>query len=71
MKIGSVVQFNENHKWCGCIGMIEEIKKIETGIRFMVGIPVPDSGTIFTFVMDYENAFDYIGEAKLVYFSED
>ena len=28
MKIGDVVQFNENHEWCGCFGIIEEIKEI-------------------------------------------
>lgn len=32
-----VVQFNENHKWCGCFGFINEIK----GDRIMVGVPVP------------------------------
>lgn len=32
-----VVQFNENHKWCGCFGFIKEIK----GDRIMVGVPIP------------------------------
>lgn len=27
MSIGDVVQFNENHKWAGSIGIITEIKK--------------------------------------------
>jgi len=22
-----VVQFNEKHKWCGCLGIVEEVKK--------------------------------------------
>lgn len=38
-----VVQFNENHKWCGCLGMITEVKKLPSGdIRYMVGIPIPE-----------------------------
>lgn len=52
MEINDVVQFNENHKWRGCFGIITEIKKIynadlkgegiiDTDTRFMVGVPVP------------------------------
>ena len=40
-----VVQFNENHKWCGCFGFIEEIKDE----RVMVGVPVPYKGTAYIF----------------------
>ena len=28
MNKGDVVQFNEKHKWCGCLGFITEIKTI-------------------------------------------
>lgn len=50
MEINDVVQFNENHKWRGCFGIITEIKKIHNanlkgeGIndtRVMIGVPVP------------------------------
>lgn len=65
MRIGDVVQFNENHKWCGCLGIMREIKDCKkNGIRYMVGVPSP-SGIAFIYVMDNENAIEYIGEAYL------
>lgn len=67
MRINDVVQFNENHKWCGCLGIIREFKDCkENGIRYMVGIPIPGKGTAFIYVMDNEDAIEYIGEAHLV-----
>jgi len=42
MEKDDVVQFNENHKWCGCFGIIDEIKDCgENGKRYMVGVPMP------------------------------
>ena len=42
MEVDDVVQFNENHKWCGCLGIINEIKDCgKNGIRYMVGFPIP------------------------------
>lgn len=67
MEIGDVVQFNENHKWTGCLGIIDEIKDCgKNGIRYMVGIPMPQQGTAYIFVMDNENAIERIGRAVLV-----
>ena len=67
MEVGDVVQFNENHKWTGCLGIIDEIKDCKgNGIRYMVGVPVPQQGTAYIFVMSTENAIEKIGEAKLV-----
>ena len=76
MNIGYVVQFNENHKWCGCLGIIEEIKicrvpsenedVIKTDTRYMVGVPMPMQGTAYIYVMESENAIEYIGTALLV-----
>jgi len=65
-----VVQFNENHKWCGCLGIIREIKicqleKNKIDIRYMVGVPAPQQGTAFIYVMDSENAIERIGKAVL------
>ena len=66
MNKGDVVQFNENHKWCDSLGIITEVKDCgENGIRYMVGVPEPMQGTAFIFVMDYENAIEYIGKAIL------
>ena len=65
MKIGSVVQFNENHKWLGSLGIITEVKKCGDDIRYMVGVPAPMQGIAFIFVMESENAIEYIGKAVL------
>lgn len=67
MKVGDVVQFNENHKWCGCLGIVREVKDCkENGIRYMVGVSAPLRGTAFIYVMENENAIEYIGKAILV-----
>lgn len=65
MKIGSIVQFNENHKWIGSLGIITEVKKCGDDTRYMVGVPAPMQGTSFIFVMESENAIEYIGKAVL------
>lgn len=75
MNVGDVVQFNENHKWTGCLGIINEIKEIHNpnlsgeginDIRFMVGVPVPQEGTAYIFVTNSEFAIEKIGKAILV-----
>ena len=66
MQAGDVVQFNENHKWCCCLGIIDNFKPIRNDFRFMVGVPIPNSGTAYVFVLASENAIERIGEAKLV-----
>lgn len=63
---GNVVQFNENHKWCGSLGIIYEVKQCKDYIRYMVGVPVPMKGTAFIFATDKENVIEYIGEALLM-----
>lgn len=65
MKKGDVVQFNENHKWIGSLGIITEVKDCGNDIRYMVGVPAPMQGTAFIFIMESENAIEYIGEAVL------
>lgn len=64
-KKGMVVQFNENHKWIGSLGIITEVKKCGDDTRYMVGVPDPMQGTAFIYVMGSENAIEYIGEAVL------
>lgn len=72
MQKGDVVQFNENHDWCGCLGIITEIKECVSerapggDIRYMVGVPVPKQGTAYIFVMASEFAIERIGEAHLI-----
>ena len=61
-KVNDVVQFNENHKWCGCLGIIDEVQ----GDRYLVGVPIPQSGTAYIFVMDSDDTIEYIGDAVMV-----
>ena len=69
---GDVVQFNENHKWCGSLGIITEVKDCkENGIRYQIAVPIPQQGTAFIYVMDNENAIEYIGKAILTIRGED
>ena len=65
MKKGDVVQFNENHKWQGSLGIITKVKDCCNAIRYMVGVPAPMQGTAFIYVMESENAIEYIGKAVL------
>ena len=75
MDLGDVVQFNENHKWRGCLGIIDEKKEIhneefqgegKNDIRYMIGVPMPQQGTAFIFVLQSEFAIEKIGQAVLV-----
>ena len=67
-----VIQFNENHKWRGCLGIITKIKDCgENGIRYMIAVEVPQQGTAYIFVMSTENAIEKIGKAVLVPPEED
>ena len=66
IEIGDVVQFNENHKWCGCLGIVNEKKILEDGIKIMVGVPIPQQGTAYIFVMNNEIAIEKIGKARLI-----
>ena len=55
-QINDIVCFRENHKWVGCLGFINEIKKIkdENGkeiLRLMIGVPVPMQGTAYIFAL--------------------
>lgn len=61
-QINDIVCFRENHKWVGCLGFVNEIKKIKDKngkdtLRLMIGVPVPMQGTayIFATVDEVEN----------------
>ena len=69
LEVGDVVQFNERHKWCGSLGIVEEVKDYAeepTMIRYMVGVPCPQQGTAYIYVMASEMAIEYVGKAILV-----
>ena len=61
-----VVQFTENHKWCGCLGIVDEIKQCGDDVRYMIGVPVPQQGTAFIFSMESDHDFEYVGKAVMV-----
>ena len=68
---GDVVQFNEKHKWCGCLGIVTETKNCNNDIRYMVGVPMPEQGTAYIFSMGSANELEYIGRAVLAEANED
>lgn len=80
MEKGDVIQFNENHKWCGVLGIIEEVKPIHNekvnadgvnDFRYMVAVPVPRKGTSYIYVAGAEHSIELIGRAILVPHSSD
>lgn len=72
MKVNDVIQFNENHKWCGCFGFISEIKPtFNDDVKYMIGVPIPEKGTAYIFVLKSENAIEYVGNALLIPYNEE
>lgn len=61
-----VVQFNEKHKWCGCLGIVESATICGDDIRYLVGVPVPDKGIAYIFSMDSAKEIEPIGDAIFV-----
>lgn len=60
-----VVQFNERHKWCGCLGIVDSIKEFpDMRKRIMIGIPIPEKGTAYIFAEPED--IELIGEAVMV-----
>ena len=64
MTVNDVVQFNEKHKWRGCLGIISEDKGFDHPSRYLVGVPIPDSG--IAYISDDGSSIEYIGKAVLV-----
>lgn len=64
-KKNEVVQFTENHKWCGCLGIIDKVKQCGDDVRYMIGVPIPDKGTAFIFSMESAKEFELIGMAVM------
>ena len=67
LKVNDVVQFNENHKWVGCLGIVSEVNPS----RIMVGIPIPsnDASVIRSrtaYIFCQERDLERIGTAVLV-----
>lgn len=60
MNKGDVIQINENHKWQGCLAIVDEVKS--WGIQAYV--PIPIGGNAFVRLMYGD--FEVIGKATLV-----
>ena len=63
---GDVVQFNDTHKWCGCLGIVNEVKHCGSDTRYMIGVPVPQQGTAYIFSMESKHEIELIGQAVFV-----
>lgn len=48
LKLNDVVQFNENHKWCGVLGIVDEVKELEKDAKYLIGVPVPSGDCVST-----------------------
>lgn len=68
LKLNDVIQFNENHKWCGALGIVSEIKELENDTKYLIGVPTPEVASVSTayiFVMASDMALERIGVAEL------
>lgn len=59
-----VVQFIENHKWCGCLGIVTEDKGTPHPRRYMIGVPMPDKG--IAYIYDSGDYIERVGKAVLI-----
>lgn len=61
LKLNDVVQFNENHKWRGSLGIVNEVKELDNDTRYVIGVPIPSQNgvsTAYIFVMASEMALE-------------
>ena len=58
-----VVQFTENHKWVGCLGVVSQDKGCDHPRRYMIGVPIPEKGIAYIF--DDGSNIKRIGKAVL------
>ena len=63
---GMVVQFLENHKWRGSLGIVTEVKECGDDIRYMIAVPIPMQGTAYIYSMESDKDITMIGFATLV-----
>ena len=64
---GDVVQFVEGHKWCGCLGIVTQVKVYDDDIRYMVGVHAPEQGIAYIYVMHSSHEIERIGRAKMIF----
>ncbi len=64
IRVGDVVQFTENHRWVGCLGIVTEDKAVNHPHRYLIAVNIPDRGTAYMF--DSGDNIERIGRAILV-----
>lgn len=70
-RINDVIQFNENHKWCGSFGIVQEIKQFSDDFRYLIGVPIPEQGTAYIFSMESNAEIEFVGKAVFVVAKEE
>ena len=73
IKKNDVIQFTENHKWVGCLGIVSEVRGSLASRRYMIGVPIPNnSGENQTaYIFDNGDNIERIGPAALVIKEDD
>lgn len=66
MVVGDVIQFNQRHKWCGCLGIIEEVTHVGKDEKYLVAVPGPE-GTAYIRFYGSDMVVELIGKAALVH----
>lgn len=63
-----VIQFTENHKWCGCLGIVVAIKTIEEEKnKYLIGVPIPMQGQGTAYIFDDGSNIEKVGTAILTW----
>lgn len=60
-----VVQFKENHKWCGNLGIIYNIEEIDDDIKYKVGVATIKQKMKYIYVLKSQNNIEKIGTSYL------
>ena len=63
---GDVIQFNNNHKWCGCFGFVDDVKESVDDVLYLIGVPVPGKGMQYIASMVTNDEFNYVGRAAMI-----
>lgn len=69
-EVNDIVQFNERHRWCPALGIVDEVKEIKDDTRYMIAVPIPEKGTAYIYVLESDNSIEKIGKAVIVYEEE-
>lgn len=64
-KKNDVVQFTSSHKWHGCFGTVEEIRKNGCDTQYLVGVPIPKRGTAYILASEDGKSLRRIGKVSV------